>query len=98
MVTRSPRRRDYHVMQSSNSSHRHTTKIQSIARIHRQHTNGRSPSRRDSDQGDATPFKMLIPPVVAWIKEAGDVPANRIDPGQVRPFVQIAVVTREREI
>lgn len=41
---------------------------------------------------------MLIPDIRAGIEQKGDLLCFRVDPGQVRPFVTIAVGARQREI
>jgi hypothetical protein len=70
----------------------------SICGVHLQQT-GRRASYRSPPYNDyPVPFKVVIPLVLAGIKQPHQRPAILVDPTQVGTFVQIAVVTCERKI
>src|SRR3977135_2861801 len=70
----------------------------SICCVHHKQT-GRSASYRSPPYNDyPVPFKVVIPLVLAGVKQPHQRPAFLVNPTQVGTFVQIAVVTCERKI
>jgi hypothetical protein len=70
----------------------------SIRSVHLQQSDRRASYRSPPYNHCPVLFKVVIPLVLARIKQPHQRPAFLINPAQVRTLVQIAVVTREREI
>lgn len=60
--------------------------------------NGRSPNVRLASKVESLPTKMSFPALLARVKEESDGIRLRINAGEIRPFVQIAVDASETEI
>jgi hypothetical protein len=69
-----------------------------IRSIHLQKSNRRSAYRSASDDDDSVALKVLIPSILARVKQADKRAAFRVKPAQVRPLVHIAVVTGKSEV
>jgi hypothetical protein len=69
-----------------------------LRRIHRQDADRRAPDRGQSDGNDAIVSQVFLPPVAARMEESHDLIRHRINSGQVRPFVEVAMMTRKREV
>jgi hypothetical protein len=72
-----------------------TTPIRSV---HLQQANRCSAYRSTSDHDDSVALKVLIPLVLARMKQPDKCAAFRVKPAQVRPLVGIAVVTGQSEV
>src|SRR5262245_33533528 len=69
-----------------------------IRRVHLQQANRSSAYRSASDNDDSVALKVLIPLVLARMKQPDECAAFRVKPAQVRPLVGIAVVTGQSEV
>jgi hypothetical protein len=72
-----------------------TTPIRSV---HLEQANRCSAYRSASDNDDSVALKVLIPLVLARMKQPDKCAAFRVKPAQVRPLVGIAVVTGQSEV
>jgi hypothetical protein len=70
----------------------------SICGVHLQQTDRRASYRSPPYNDYPVPFKVVIPLVLAGVKQPHQRPAFLVNPTQVGAFVQIAVVTCERKI
>jgi hypothetical protein len=70
----------------------------SICGVHLQQTDRRASYRSPPYSDYPVLFKVVIPRVLPGVKQPHQRPAFLVNPTQVRTFVQIAVVTCEREI
>jgi hypothetical protein len=70
----------------------------SVCCVHLQQTGRRAPYRGPPYNYYPVPFKVIIPLVLARVKQPHHRPAFLVNPTQVGTFVQIAVVTCERKI
>jgi hypothetical protein len=70
----------------------------SICGVHLQQTDRRAAYRSQSYNDYPVPFKVVIPVVLAGVKQPHQRSAFLVNPTQVGTFVQIAVVTGECEI
>ena len=75
-----------------------STQLQPPIFIHPQQTRRRSADCGQSDNLTTAPREMFIPIIQSRMKQARQCPGLRIKPGKIRAFVQIAVVTGEREV
>jgi hypothetical protein len=66
--------------------------------IHTQDCYGRSAKGSATDQNRTIPVEMPRPLVPPGVKESSEFLGDRVDASQVRPFVQIVLVTREGQI
>jgi hypothetical protein len=64
-----------------------------IRSVHLQQANRSSAYRSACDDDDSVALKVLIPLVLARMKQPDECAAFRVKPAQVRPLVGIAVVT-----
>ena len=64
-----------------------------VENIHGRTTNGRSPH-----DACPTPAEMALPHVATRMEQTGQLSIQRISPGNIGPFLEIAMETREREI
>ena len=69
-----------------------------VFRIHVEHSECGSPYRGLADQIDSLPLKMLAPLLTTRMKQLGYLVGLRIEPGQVRSFVQIAIDAGESKV
>ena len=69
-----------------------------IRSVHLQQANRSSAYRSASDDDDSVALKVLIPLVLARMKQPDECATSRVKPAQVRPLVGIAVVTGQSEI
>jgi len=69
-----------------------------IRSVHLQQANRSSAYRSASDNDDSVALKVLIPLVLARMKQSDECAAFRVKPAQVRPLVGIAVVTGQSEV
>jgi len=67
-------------------------------RIHVQDMCGCRTDRRTPRDHSSAHDEMLIPMLGAWIEKRNHIARFGIKTGEVRPFVQVAVIAREREI
>ena len=72
--------------------------LDAIWMIDVQNVNRRSSLRRIAHQERAIPVKMLIPDVVARMKETRDCPGGRVDARDIGSLVGIAVETTRCQI
>ena len=70
----------------------------SIRSIHLQQANRSSAYRGASNDDDSVALKVLIPLVLARVKQPDKRAAFRVKAAQIRPLVHIAVVTGESEV
>ena len=70
----------------------------SIRSVHLQEANRSSSYRGASDDDDSVALKVIIPLVLARVKQPDKRAAFRIKPAQVRPLVYVTVVTGESEV
>jgi hypothetical protein len=69
-----------------------------IRDVHLQKCDGRSAYRSAPDDDDTVALEVLIPLVLAWVKQPNECAAFRVNPSQVWPFVRVAVVAGKSEI
>jgi hypothetical protein len=66
--------------------------------VHPQEPNGRTTNRCQADDFAAAPCEMFVPIILSGMKQAVHLSCLRIKPGEICAFVEIAVMTRERQI
>lgn len=59
---------------------------------------GRPANRGPANQINSAPREMFLPPMFPRVKQLGDYPGLRVDAGQVRAFVQIAIYASKSNI
>ena len=69
-----------------------------IRSVHLQQANRSSAYRSSSDNDDSVALKVLIPLVLARMKQPDECAAFRVKPAQVRALVGIAVETGQSEV
>jgi hypothetical protein len=62
-------------------------------RVHGKYRHGDSPSGGQAKEQKAPGLEVLIPEVLAGIEKPADLTVPRVDAGQVRTFVKIAMMT-----
>lgn len=87
---------DPHFQSHSNTSRKPQGKL--FLGIHVQHANSGAADRGFAHDIHAPPFKVIVPFVFSRMEQLRDFFGLRINTGQVRPFVQIAIDTREGKI
>lgn len=74
------------------------SQFQLLVAVHAKHADRRPTDLGASDDVDAIPLEMFVPPLLAGVKEEHDRLGERVDPGEVGTFVEIAVNAGEAEV
>ena len=69
-----------------------------IRAVNLQQMNRCTSGRRLGNQSSTIPGEMLVPLLPSWMKQWNNLIGDRVDARQVRPFVAIAVATRESQV
>ncbi len=73
-------------------------KLDDFRVVHVEDIDGHPTDRRPADEDGALPVEMPLPLVSAWVKKFGELPADRVESGDVRPLVAIAVEAGQGEV
>ena len=76
----------------------HRAEVELIVRVHFQNLNGRPSGGCRAGDVDSLPCKMILPPLLARMKECGDSAGERVNACEVGAFAQVAVYAREAEV
>src|SRR5262249_21372537 len=78
--------------------HQLGAEFQSVDIVDCQDLDGRACVGSTPNKNSAVPYKMTPPTLTAWVEKRCQTACQRIDPGNVRPFVLVAVETTPRQI
>jgi hypothetical protein len=78
--------------------HQSQTNCDEICFVDREHLNRGEADVGLGGQNGAVPFEMFAPTIISRVKKTDDIAGRRVPPGNVRPFMPVAVETCERKV
>src|SRR3954449_10161090 len=66
-------------------------KLDDFRVVHVEDIDGHPTDRGPANKDGPLPAEMAVPLVPAWVEELGELPADGVEPGDVRPLVAVAV-------
>ena len=75
-----------------------STDLDDVGIVHRQNGDRGPPDGGPADQVGAIPAEVPLPLVPSRVEELGELPRQRVDPGDVRPLVKVVVEAGEGQV